>query len=43
MVKKILLILIFVFVILQATGCQTIQGIGGDIRWLGGARDNSNK
>ncbi len=44
MVKKafVITVLFFVllFVALSATGCQTVQGIGGDIRWLGGARDN---
>jgi predicted small secreted protein len=41
MVKKALLIIMLFFVILSAIGCQTIQGLGGDIRWLAGARDNS--
>jgi predicted small secreted protein len=41
MVKKVLLIIMLLFVVLSATGCQTIQGLGGDIRWLAGARDNS--
>ncbi len=40
MVKKALIIIMLLLVMLSATGCQTIQGIGGDIRWLGGARDN---
>jgi predicted small secreted protein len=40
MVKKALLIILLLLIILSATGCQTIQGIGGDIRWLGGARDD---
>ncbi len=39
MVKKALLI-ILLFVLLSVIGCQTVQGIGGDIRWLAGARDN---
>jgi predicted small secreted protein len=39
MVKKALLITMLLFVMLSATGCQTVQGIGGDIRWLAGARD----
>jgi predicted small secreted protein len=41
MFKKVLLIillLLFVFV----TSCQTIQGLGGDIRWLAGARDDNS-
>jgi predicted small secreted protein len=42
MVKKALLIIMLLFVMLSATGCQTVQGVGGDIRWLGGARDNSS-
>ncbi|MCX5633111.1 MAG: entericidin [Phycisphaerae bacterium] len=40
MVKKALLIIILLLFIL-VTGCQTMQGVGGDIRWLGGARDNN--
>jgi predicted small secreted protein len=40
MVKKALLIIMLLFVMLSATGCQTVQGVGGDIRWLAGARDN---
>jgi predicted small secreted protein len=43
MVKKaFLIIIILLFVMLSATGCQTVQGVGGDIRWLAGARDNSS-
>jgi len=40
MVKKAILIIMLLFVILLATGCQTVQGFGGDIRWIAGARDN---
>jgi predicted small secreted protein len=40
MVKKALLIILLLLVIFSATGCQTVQGVGGDISWLGGARDN---
>jgi predicted small secreted protein len=40
MVKKALLITLLLCVILFAIGCQTMQGVGGDIRWLAGARDN---
>jgi predicted small secreted protein len=40
MVKKALLIILLLFIILSVTSCQTIQGAGGDIRWLGGARDD---
>jgi predicted small secreted protein len=39
MVKKALLIIMLLFVLLAATSCQTMQGVGGDIRWLAGARD----
>jgi predicted small secreted protein len=42
MVKKALLIIMLLFVILSAISCQTVQGIGGDIRWLAGARDHSS-
>jgi predicted small secreted protein len=41
MVKKVLLIILLLFVILSVTSCQTVRGVGGDIRWLGGARDES--
>jgi predicted small secreted protein len=40
MVKKALLIIILLLVIFSSIGCQTVQGVGGDIRWLAGARDN---
>jgi predicted small secreted protein len=40
MVKKTLLIIMLLCVMLSAAGCQTVQGVGGDIRWLAGARDN---
>ena len=41
MVKKALLITLLLFVIFSAIGCQTVRGVGGDVRWLGGARDES--
>ncbi len=40
MVKKALLILLLLLVMLSAISCQTVQGVGGDIRWLAGARDD---
>jgi predicted small secreted protein len=40
MVKKALLIIMLLLVLIAATSCQTMQGVGGDIRWLAGARDN---
>jgi predicted small secreted protein len=39
MFKKALLIIMLLFVLFSAISCQTVQGVGGDIRWLGGARD----
>jgi predicted small secreted protein len=39
MVKKVILIILLLLAIFAATGCQTVQGVGGDISWLGGARD----
>ncbi len=42
MAKKALLIILLLFVLLSAISCQTVQGVGGDIRWLAGARDNSS-
>lgn len=40
MVKKAILIILLLFVVFSAISCQTVQGAGGDIRWLAGARDN---
>jgi predicted small secreted protein len=40
MVKKALLIILLLLVLFSAINCQTVQGLGGDIRWLAGARDN---
>ena len=40
MIKKILLALILVILAIETIGCQTVQGVGGDIRWMAGARDN---
>jgi predicted small secreted protein len=42
MVKKAILIILLLFVLFSAISCQTVQGVGGDIRWLAGARDNSS-
>ncbi|MHC4581325.1 MAG: entericidin A/B family lipoprotein [Planctomycetota bacterium] len=35
MVKKVLLTIALVVVILWVVGCQTVQGIGNDITWVG--------
>ena len=40
MVKKALLIIMLLLFIL-VTGCQTVRGVGGDIRWMAGARDDN--
>jgi predicted small secreted protein len=40
MVKKALLIILLLLVTLSTISCQTVQGIGGDIRWLAGARND---
>jgi predicted small secreted protein len=40
MVKKALLI-IMLFLFILVTGCQTMRGVGGDIRWMAGARDDN--
>ena len=39
MVKKVLLIILLFLFIFSVTSCQTVRGVGGDVRWLGGARD----
>ena len=43
MVKKVLLIILLLFVLFSAISCQTVQGVGGDIRWLAGARDSGER
>lgn len=35
MVRKVLLVLALVVVLLSLIGCQTVQGLGEDITWLG--------
>ena len=35
MVKKALLLLALVILVFSLIGCQTVQGLGGDIKWTG--------
>ena len=35
MIKKVLLLIALTGVVLAVVGCKTVQGIGGDITWLG--------
>lgn len=35
MIKKVLLIVAFVILMFSLTGCQTVQGLGEDIKWTG--------
>jgi predicted small secreted protein len=35
MFRKLLLIILLAFLLLLLTNCQTVQGIGGDIKWTG--------
>lgn len=35
MIKKVFLIIALVVVVLSVVGCKTVQGIGGDISWIG--------
>ena len=35
MAKKIIVCIILIILRISLTGCQTIQGIGGDIQWTG--------
>ena len=36
MLRKVLLIFVLAVVVLSLAGCQTIQGVGRDITWIGG-------
>jgi predicted small secreted protein len=33
MIKKILLVAVLIVVLFVLTGCQTVAGVGGDIKW----------
>ena len=35
MIKKILLVVALVVAMFSLISCQTVQGIGGDIKWTG--------
>ena len=37
MVRKVFLTIALVVVVLSVVGCQTVQGVGGDISWVGKA------
>jgi predicted small secreted protein len=37
MVRKVLLIIAFIIAIFAVASCQTVQGIGQDITWMGQA------
>ncbi len=35
MAKRVLLLIALIAVVFAVVGCKTVQGIGGDITWLG--------
>jgi predicted small secreted protein len=35
MVKKALLLVALIIMVFWLVGCQTVQGLGGDIKWTG--------
>ena len=35
MIKKALLLVALVILVFSLIGCQTVQGLGGDIKWTG--------
>ena len=37
MVKKVLLIIALIIAVFSVVSCQTVQGIGNDITWIGKA------
>jgi predicted small secreted protein len=41
MIKKILLIALLIGFCFAVFGCQTVQGIGEDIRWTGEATEDA--
>jgi len=37
MVRKVLLIIALIVMLFSLVSCQTVQGLGGDIQWIGQA------
>lgn len=35
MVKKVLLLIALIVLLFSLVSCQTVQGVGGDITWIG--------
>ena len=35
MIKKVLLVIALIIVMFSSISCQTVQGLGGDIKWTG--------
>jgi predicted small secreted protein len=35
MVRKVLLVITLIVMLFSLVSCQTVQGIGGDITWIG--------
>lgn len=35
MIRKVLLLVALIVLVFSFIGCQTVQGIGGDIKWTG--------
>jgi predicted small secreted protein len=35
MIKKVLLLILLLVLGFSLLGCQTVQGVGGDIKWTG--------
>jgi predicted small secreted protein len=35
MVRKVLLVMILIMMLFSLVSCQTVQGIGKDIQWIG--------
>ena len=35
MAKKVLLMVALIVLVFSLIGCQTVQGLGGDITWIG--------
>ncbi|MHC4557705.1 MAG: hypothetical protein ACYTFW_11250 [Planctomycetota bacterium] len=35
MVRRVLLVVALIFIVFSLVSCKTVQGIGGDIKWIG--------
>ena len=35
MIRKVFLVMVLIVMLFSLVSCQTVQGVGGDIQWIG--------